>query len=86
MTERVSAAVARPMVPETRRMDMADYDGPRPRMGRRPDTRRLSFEAALRRERGNLMRTADRLGISRKTATLWYRDLLAGTLTKGVEA
>ena len=53
---------------------------PVPRPGQRPDVRRLAFQAALAKHDGNLTRTAEALGISRRTASKWYAELRAGTL------
>ena len=56
------------------------YDGQFPLPGRRPDERRRVFPMTLKQHRGNIIATACALGISRKTAYRWWKELKAGTL------
>ena len=60
----------------------AAYDGPKPRPGKAPDPRRRLFIEALKRNDGNLTRTAKALGISRRSASAWWQEYKAGKLTR----
>lgn len=64
----------------------AQYDGPKPIGGARPDERRLVFASTLKRHDGNLAATAKALGVSHKTAWKWYHLLRDGTLLERFSA
>ena len=59
----------------------AVYNGPEPRRGQRPDPRRKVFLRTLEACEGNLSRAAGQLGVSRKTASVWWRLHKEGRLT-----